>query len=124
MTRSNLRRAATAWIVFLIVFSLQPLRLRAIAGGKPFHPALHMIVYGLAALFPLLLSVNRTQESVRVLGVLFLGIGIEMGQSFIYGRRTEWGDFKADVLGVLAALVMARIIGLIRRSFTVPSAHR
>jgi len=121
MSRRNLRRAATAWIVFLIVFSLQPLRLRAIAGGKPLHPALHVIVYGLAALFPLLLSVNRMQESVRALGVLFLGFGIETGQSFLYGRHTEWRDLRADVLGVLAAMVairFGRIVSLIRRRET------
>jgi VanZ family protein len=121
MTRKNLRRAAASWIVFLVVFSLQPLRLRAIAGGKPLHPALHVIVFGLAALFPLLLSANRMQEWVRALGILFLGIGIEMGQSFIYGHRTEWRDFRADVLGVLGAVVMircARIISLIRRAET------
>ena len=61
------------------------------------------------------------QEWVRALGVLFLGIGIEMGQSLIYGHHTEWKDFKADVLGVLAALVMirgVRIISLIRRAET------
>ena len=108
MSRKNLRRAAASWIVFLAVFSLQPLRLRAIAGGKPLHPALHVIVYGLAALFPLLLTVNRMQEWGRALGVLFLGIGIEMGQSLIYRHRTERRDFKADLLGVLTALVMIR----------------
>jgi hypothetical protein len=121
MTRKNLRRAAASWIVFLVVFSLQPLRLRTVAGGKPLHPALHVIAFGLAALFPLLLSVNRTQEWARALGVLFPGVGIEMGQSLIYGHHTEWKDFRADVLGVLFALVMircGRIVSLIRRAET------
>ena len=121
MTRKNLRRAAAVWIVFLVVFSFQPLRLRAIAGGKPLHPALHVIVYGLAALFPLLLSVNRIQEWVRALGVLFLGVGVEMGQSFLYGHRTEWRDFRADALGVVFVLITircARIVRLICRAET------
>jgi len=71
--------------------------------------------------FPLLLSVNRMQEWVRAIGILFLGIGVEMGQSFIYGHRTEWRDIRADVLGVLAALITircARIVSLIRRAET------
>lgn len=108
MTRRQLRCAAAAWIVLLTVISLQPLRLRAIAGGQPLHPVLHFILFGGAALFPLLLSANRAQAWIRALFVLCIGICVEMGQSLLYRHRTEWRDFEADALGVVAAAIVIR----------------
>lgn len=110
MSRRSLRCIAAVWIGLLIVFSLQPLRLRAIAGGSPLHPAVHVLTFGFAALFPLLLSVTRMQEWTRALGVLCLGIGIEIAQGFIYRHRTEWRDFEADLLGILAAALLIRSV--------------
>jgi hypothetical protein len=98
-----------------VLFSFQPLRLRAISGGRPLHAALHVIVFGITALLPLLLCVNRVQEWARALGVLCLGIGIEVGQSLLYRHRTEWKDFRADVLGILAAVVVVRLLAVTAR---------
>jgi hypothetical protein len=108
VTRHKLRLAAAVWIALLVAFSLQPWRLRAIAGGRPLHPALHVVMFGLAALFPLLLSASLVREWTRALSVLCLGIGIEVVQGLVYRHHTEWKDFKSDVLGILSAILVVR----------------
>jgi hypothetical protein len=71
-------------------------------------------VFGFAALFPLLLSVNRLQTCARALCVLCLAVAIEVGQSLLYRHRTEWRDFRADVLGIMAAVVLSRLVRMTR----------
>jgi glycopeptide antibiotics resistance protein len=108
VTRHGLRWAATIWIVFLVVLSLQPLRLHGAIRGTASHIFLHVLLFGFAAVIPLLLSVNRAQECARVICVLGLTGAIEISQGLIYGFRTEWRDLEADGIGVLIAFVAIR----------------
>ncbi len=103
-----MRRAGTIWIVFLVVLSLQPLRLHGVIRGRASHLFLHALLFGFAAVIPLLLSVNRAQECARVICVFGLTAAIEIAQGLIYGFRTEWRDLAADGVGILIAFVAIR----------------
>jgi hypothetical protein len=107
-TRSNLRWAGATWIVFLVLLSLQPMRLRPIARGTHGHLFVHLVLFGSAAVLPLLLSENRVAESVRALGILCLAAAIEIAQSRIYHHKTEWSDLEFDFIGVLTVFVAIR----------------
>jgi hypothetical protein len=109
MSRNGLRWAGTTWIVFLVVLSLQPLRLHSAIRGTASHFLLHVLLFGLAAVIPLLLSSNRVHESARAFCVFCLTGAIEIAQGLIYGFRTEWRDLEADGIGVLIALLAIRV---------------
>jgi hypothetical protein len=94
--------------VFLVVLSLQPLRLHAAMRGTLSHFLLHVVLFGFAAVIPLLLSANPADESARALCVFCLTGAIEIAQGLIYGFRTEWRDFAADGIGVLIAFLAMR----------------
>lgn len=106
MTRSNVRRAGAVWILFLTILSLQPVRLRATNRGTAAHFILHVLLFGLAAAAPLLLSQNRPQASARALGILCLAGAIEIAQGLIYRYKTEWWDFGFDGVGILLAFAL------------------
>ena len=106
--------------MFLVVSSLQPLRLRATVQGTAGHFILHVVLFGFAAVIPLLLSGNRAQESARALGVLCLTGGIEIAQGLIYGFHTELRDLEADGMGVLIAFLCIRLWRTLRRSLRAP----
>ncbi|MGD1070139.1 MAG: hypothetical protein ABSB15_08360 [Bryobacteraceae bacterium] len=108
MNRSNLRWAGAVWILFLTILSLQPARLRATNRGTAAHFILHVVLFGLAAAAPLLLSENRLRTSVRALCVLCLAGAIEIAQGLIYRYKTEWSDFGSDGVGILIAFAAIR----------------
>jgi hypothetical protein len=108
LSRNSLRWAGTVWIVFLVVLSLQPLRLHAAIRGTASHVLLHVLLFGSAAVIPLLLSVNPAHECARALCVFCLTGAIEIAQGLIYGRRTEWQDLATDGIGVLIAFLAIR----------------
>ena len=108
LTPGALSSAARVWIALLIVFSLQPMRLRAIAFGKPLHPLLHASLFGIAAALMLIRSAGPAQRLIRTSGILLVAAGLETAQSLIYGHRTEWTDFRSDAFGVLIAVVVRR----------------
>jgi hypothetical protein len=106
--RNNLRRTGATWVVFVVMLSLQPVRLRSTIRGTAAHLLLHVVMFGFAAIAPLLLSGNRAQESARAFFVLCLAVAIEIAQRLIYGHRTEWWDVEMDGAGVLLAFVAIR----------------
>jgi hypothetical protein len=109
LTRSGLRWAGTAWIVLVVALSLQPLRLRATSHGSAGHLVLHLVLFGSAAVGPLLLSGNRIQEAARALSFFCLAGAVEFTQSWIYRYpHPEWKDFEVDGIGVLIAFLAIR----------------
>ena len=92
-----------AWIVILVISSLQPFRPVIMArNGTWAHLILHVLVFGFAAF----LLLNRAVASwVVVLGTLCLATGIELLQHLIYGQRLEWRDLCADALGIALAIL-------------------
>ncbi len=104
-TRRTLRWAGAAWIMFLVVLSLQPLRWRRTNQGTSGHGLLHLVSFGIATIFSLLLSKNLFQSCKRAFCVLALAGGIEVAQGRLYRYHTEWRDVLADGLGVLVAFV-------------------
>jgi|SRR5580658_9753072 hypothetical protein len=107
-TRSNLRWAGATWIVVLVLLSLQPIRLRATVRGTTGHFFVHIVLFGSAAVLPLLLSENRVAEAVRAFSILCLAAAIEIAQSRIYHLKTEWSDLEFDCIGVLTVFVAIR----------------
>lgn len=105
LRRVTLRWAGAAWILLLVVISLQPLRPRATIRGTSAHVVVHILAFGLAAAAPLRLSVSRLQLWLRTLYLLGLAAGIEIGQAVIYHQHTEWTDFEADGIGITIALL-------------------
>jgi hypothetical protein len=95
--------------VFLVVVSLQPLRLHATIRGTAGHFFLHTLLFGFAAVIPLLLSMNPAHESARAFGVFCLTGALEIAQSLIYRFRTEWRDLEADGIGILIAFLAIRV---------------
>jgi len=107
LTRGLLRWAGAAWIALLTGFSLQPWRWKATSGPTPTHLGLHALVFGIAALSPILLSRTRLNGWLRALGVVALAAAIELAQAVLYRHRMEWHDLQADALGVLLAAYFA-----------------
>ena len=107
-TPGALSSAAWVWIAILIVVSLQPVRLRAIAFGKPLHPLLHASMFGLAAALMLIRSAGPARRLIRTFGILLVAAALEIAQSMIYGHRIEWKDLGSDAVGILIAVVAAR----------------
>jgi hypothetical protein len=95
--------------VFLVVLSLQPLRLHATVRGTAGHFFLHLLLFGFAAVIPLMLSVNPAQESASVFCVFCLTGALEIAQGLIYRFRTEWRDLAADGIGILIAFLAIRV---------------
>jgi hypothetical protein len=108
--RRILRWAGATWIVFLVGLSLQPRRWRATNQGTSGHCFLHLLLFGFAASFPLLLSKNLFQSSARALCVLALAGAIELAQGQVYRYHTEWRDVLADGLGILLAFVVITLV--------------
>jgi hypothetical protein len=107
VSRSALRQAGATWIVFVVAMSLQPARLRATSHGAA-HLVLHLLLFGLAAIIPLLLSGNWTQEAARAFSVFCLGVGVEIAQGLMSRHHPEWRDVKVDGIGVLAVFLAIR----------------
>ena len=56
-------------------------------------------------------SFEARREAVLVVAllVLDLGIALEIGQSFVPGRMTEFGDLLADAVGVVVGVGLDRL---------------
>ena len=109
VTRGSLRYAGAVWIVCVVALSLQPLRLRAASHGRGGHVVLHVALFGFAAVAPLLLSQNGSQEAARALYVLCLAGAVEIVQGHIYRFHTEWKDVTFDAVGILIAFLVIRL---------------
>lgn len=108
---------AVAWMALLFFLSHQP-RLPAPSLFSAQDKLVHALAYG--ALGVLLLTSQSLrpggyrwrQIAVSVLIASLSGASDEWHQSFIPGRNPEFGDWLADTVGALiAVLVAARLLG-------------
>lgn len=74
------------------------------------HRVVHFVAFGIGELLLLLLATNRRQEAYRVVGVIGLGLGLELTQHFVLsGRYFEWWDLRDDAIGIFTALLVVDI---------------
>ena len=110
LTRTVHKRVALAWVVLVIVLSLQPARMRQTYGHTIEHAVMHVVLFGLTGVILLALARNRREQFNAVAGVVCLGIGIEISQYLIYTLPGfEWWDVRDDVIGAVIALVIHQV---------------
>ena len=97
---------ACAWILLLIVGSLQPARPAPMAG---LHLGIHWLAFAVLSLLLLILSRTRRQEVFGVVAACLLGLSLEYLQHLIYRNPMEWHDVRDDSLAVLAAFALYRL---------------
>jgi hypothetical protein len=103
IVRQRFRRLSswipTAWVIFLVVVSLQPLRPTSTKSGTPAHLFVHVLVFGFTAFL------LQLRPKAAFLCPLVLAAAIELTQHFIYRHKFEWHDLLADVLGIALAIL-------------------
>jgi hypothetical protein len=100
--RSHLLLITEAWLLLLVVGSLQPARPGPV---HLFHRELHWVAFAGAALLLFVLSRSRRQAIWSTIAVCALGFSLEILQHLIYRNSLEWWDVRDDSLAVLAAFV-------------------
>ena len=101
-----MRRMAQAWLLVVVVGSLQPARPGPV---RAIHSEVHFI-FGFTALFLLLLARNGRQEMWAIAGTCLLGLALELTQHLIYHNAMEWGDVATDLLATLAVSALFRFV--------------
>ena len=114
-----IHRITQAWLLYMIVGSLQPARPALVAS---LHPEIHMLAFAGAAFLLLYLSRNRRQEIRNVLATCLLGLSLEYLQHLVYRNPMEWRDVRDDTLAVLAAFALYRSAGICRTVFAATVA--
>jgi hypothetical protein len=113
-----IRRIAQAWLLLLVIGSLQPARPGPV---HAMHREIHFLAFGGAAFLLLLVTRNRREEIGVVAGACLLGLSLEYLQHLFYGNVMEWWDVRDDTIAVLAALVLYRLLAAGRGAFRAPS---
>ncbi|MCF8211548.1 MAG: VanZ family protein [Rhodoferax sp.] len=54
--------------------------------------------------------VGALKRTLVLVGVLAVGILIEVVQAFVPGRASEWGDLLADSVGIVVGAVLASVV--------------
>ena len=103
-----IRRITLAWLLFIIVGSLQPARP---GHNVALHRGIHWLAFACTAFLLLLLSRNRRQEIRGVVAACLLGLSLEYVQHVVYRNAMEWRDVRDDTLAILAALALYRLAG-------------
>ena len=117
LPRVVLRIVTCLSFLVLIVGSLQ----RGRPGFfRPFHREIHWLAFAGAAFLLLLLSRNRREEILGVLGTCFLAISLEYLQHriFLPHDPMEWHDVRDDALGAMLALALYLLAGFKARRAT------
>jgi peptidoglycan/LPS O-acetylase OafA/YrhL len=96
-----IRRVAQAWLLLLVVGSLQPSRPGPVHAH---HRAVHFAAFGGGAFLLLLLARSRREELRAAIAVCLLGLCLEFLQHVVYGNVMEWWDVRDDTLAVLGAV--------------------
>jgi hypothetical protein len=116
-----IRRITQAWLLLVIVGSLQPARLRP---SVALHRGIHWLAFAGAAFLLLLLSRNRRQEIRGAVAACLLGLSLEYVQHLVYRNPMEWRDVRDDTFAVLAAFALYQLAGTCRAVFAATRAQR
>jgi hypothetical protein len=101
-----IRRIAQAWLVLVIVGSLQPARPATVVG---LHREIHWLAFaGLASLL-LFLCGKVGQEISAATAICFLGLSLEYVQHLVYRKSMEWRDVRDDIMAALVAFALYRL---------------
>lgn len=101
-----IRRITLAWLLLIIVGSLQPARpWHSVA----LHRGIHWMAFAGAAFLLLLLSRSRRQEIRGVIAACLLGLSLEYVQHVVYRKPIEWCDVRDDTPAILAAYALYRL---------------
>ena len=96
----SLRRTTQAWLLVLVLASLQPKRPPSLVG---FHREIHWLGFAVAA-FLLFLAACKLGHAIQRAGALFLlGFSLEWIQHLSYHRAFEWLDVTDDACAILLA---------------------
>jgi hypothetical protein len=96
----------TAWVIFLMIVSMQPLRSGLARAGSVTHVILHVLVFGFTACLLHMWGARPASPWVAALGTFWLAVGIELAQHLVYRHTFEWQDLFADVLGTVIAILL------------------
>lgn len=102
-----IRRATQAWLLLVIVGSLQPSRPGQLL---ILHREIHWVAFAGAAFLVLLATRTRAQATQRVIWVWLIGVLLETLQHFLYHRTIEWLDVGDDACAVLLGLAIYWLI--------------
>lgn len=106
--RSLCRIGFAISILIVLVLSLLPGDdLPEVALSDKVH---HFIAYSEIATIGLLAYTTVPVQALVIAGVVALGGGIEIAQLYVPGRSSDIVDFMVNCLGVLAGIVLARVI--------------
>jgi hypothetical protein len=105
-------RIAQAWLLMLVLGSLQPVRpgLMVGAAGAGWHRGMHFLAFAGATLLLLVLARDLRQEIRNAMAVSLLGLSLEYLQHLIYRSPMEWWDVRDDGLAILAAFAVYQVI--------------
>lgn len=103
----TVRRAALAWILLLVIGSLQPAR-PAPVRASALHREIHWLAFGGTALLLLLVAPSRAFQLQSVIAACALGLSIEYLQHLIYHIDLEWPDVRDDCLAVFVTFALYR----------------
>jgi hypothetical protein len=116
-----IRLIAQAWLLLVIVGSLQPARpWHSVAA----HRGIHWLAFAGLALVLLLPSRNRRQEIHSVIAACLLGLSLEYLQHLVYRNPMEWCDVRDDTLAILAAFALYRLADTCRAVFAATRCQR
>jgi hypothetical protein len=86
-----IRRIAQAWLLLLVIGSLQPARPGPV---HAMHREIHFLAFGGTAFLLLLVTRSRREEMGVVLGGCLLGLSLEYLQHLFYHNVMEWWDVR------------------------------
>lgn len=110
-----LRRITQAWLLLVVLGSLQPKRPGPMLA---LHREIHWLAFAGAAFLLLVLSRTLRQAIQRALLVFVLGAALESLQHFLYHTAAEWRDLRDDSFAILGACAVYWVLAK-RRSLAL-----
>lgn len=76
----------------------------------PNDKLLHFLAFGGLALLAARMSHNVAEQAAALIIVFMIGLGIEILQNSVPGRKFCWRDLAANTAGILSAACCSKII--------------